>query len=246
LWPGLLSAMKNNLNRQHARVRLFESGRCFKPQSDSVLADESTKLAAVACGSLLPKHWDQETRPLDFFDIKGDVESLQTLTGKIDAFEFVAAQHPALHPGRSAQIHYAGQTIGYLGQLHPALQAWLDITEDAYLFELEMSAIAVTKLPAYQSFSRYPETRRDMAIIVPVDISSSRVLNIARTSAGPLLKKLELFDDYRGKNIPKNKKSLAFGLTLQHSSRTLTDAEVEEVVQSVMTALGQQLGAILR
>jgi len=204
------------------------------------------RLAGVVCGPLLPKHWDENARPLDFFDIKGNVESLRALTGSSESFEYSAVRHAALHPGQSAQICYLGQPVGYLGQLHPATQRWLDIGEPVYLFELEMVSITAAPLPVYQSFSRFPETRRDLAIVVSVDISASRVLNVARSAAGPLLKKLELFDDYRGKNIPNNKKSLAFGLTLQHSSRTLTDTEVEEVVRSVMAALSQQLGAILR
>jgi len=246
LWPGLLTALANNLNRQHDRVRLFEKGRCFQPLAGSTLANETESLAAVACGSLLPKHWKEETRGLDFFDIKGDIESLLMLTGDTEAFEFSVSGHPALHPGRSARLLHAGQTVGYLGQLHPAVQQALDIDETVYLFELKLSCITTASLPQYQSFSRFPETRRDLAIVVSQDITASRMLKVARTAAGPLLKKLELFDDYRGKNIPMNKKSLAFGLTLQHSSRTLTDAEVEEVVESVMVALGQHLGAVLR
>jgi phenylalanyl-tRNA synthetase beta chain len=182
-------------------------------------------------------------RAVDFHDLKADVEALLVLSGIGQDLRFESGRHPALHPGQTAEIRLGGKPIGRLGMLHPAAQARLGLDRPVVLFELMLAALRNGKIPNFREFSRFPSIRRDLAILVDESTSAQTVLDCARKAAGSLLVNLELFDEYRGKGIDSGRKSLALGLTLQDSSRTLNEDDAERVKTQVMSALRAELGA---
>lgn len=248
LWPGLLEAVRINLNRRHDRVRLFETGHVFlKGRAGSARArKEIHRLAAAATGSVLPKQWGDPSRVVDFFDLKGDLAALLALSAHRRDIQFHPAEHPALHPGRSARIKLGGDGVGYLGQLHPGHQKLIDIDQPVCLFELDLSLLAKAPLPSFSAVSRYPAVRRDLAVVVESGVKAQDVLDAVRAAAGDLLVELELFDIYEGEGIEKNHKSFAFSLTFQSESSNLTAGEADTKTAKIIKVLQRQLGARLR
>ncbi|MBA1194472.1 phenylalanine--tRNA ligase subunit beta [Pseudomonas entomophila] len=244
LWPGLVKAVQHNLNRQQDRVRLFESGLRFVGQLGAL--EQQPMLAGVVTGSRLPEGWANGRDAVDFFDVKADVEAVLGHAGALDAFAFVPGKHPALHPGQTARIERDGQEVGYLGALHPELAKALGLERPVFAFELILGEVAEGRLPAFSELSRFPETRRDLALIAGRDVSASAVLDTIRAHAGEWLTDLRLFDVYQGKGIDPDRKSLAVGLTWQHPSRTLNDDEVNATLQTILTSLEQGLNTTLR
>ena len=244
LWPGLVKAVLHNLNRQQNRVRLFESGLRFVGQL-AELRQESM-LAGVITGNRLTESWSHGRESVDFYDLKGDVEALLAAAGDAEAFRFVAGEHPALHPGQCARIEREGRTVGYMGAIHPQLAAELGIEQPLFLFELQLAGLAEGKLPVFSELSRFPEVRRDLALLVDRDTPAEELLSCIRESAGDYLTDLKLFDVYQGKGIDPLRKSLAVGLTWQHPSRTLNDDEVSAATQTILTSLGERFNATLR
>ena len=243
-WPGLLKAVSHNLNRQQSRVRLFETGLCFLPDDKGNLAQEAT-LSAVLTGSRSPESWHEKGIKVDFYDAKGDLESLLKLsTGK--DFRFVAGEHSALHPGQSADIFLGEQKVGAIGALHPSLVQQLDLGQSVYLFEIALSAITDRQVPSFKAPSRYPEVRRDLAVLIDRTTPAQELLDATRAAAGSYLVNLNLFDIYEGEGIDPQRKSLALGLTYRHSSRTLNEEEVNESIGNVIGALEERFGATLR
>lgn len=245
LWPGLSKVVQYNQNRQQGRVRLFESGLRFVPQANGELLQEPM-LSGIACASRLPEGWANGSDKLDFHDVKGDVEALLGQGGAGSQYRFQAAEHPALHPGQSAQISRDGELVGWLGALHPQLLVDLDIQGPVFVFELTLGKIIQGRLPKFAELSRFPEVRRDVALLVDKSVMADDLLSDIRANAGDALKHLRLFDVYEGKGIDPHRKSLAIGLTLQHSSRTLTDDEVNAVMDKVLVSLEQRFNATLR
>lgn len=244
LWSGLIQAVNHNLKRQQNRVRLFETGLRFVP-SDAGLQQIPT-LAMVVTGARLPLSWTAAEQPVDFFDVKGDVESLLSRTGEPNSWRFVAASLPALHPGQSARIEKNGVEAGWIGALHPLVQKELGIKQTVYLVQLDQSAVLAAAIPAFAELSRFPETGRDLALVVDRNVVVDDVLAAIREAAGEYLKNVTLFDVYMGKGIDPERKSLALGLTWQHPSRTLTDDEVNSAVEAVLANTSARLGATLR
>ncbi len=244
LWPGLLKALIHNQKRQQSRIRLFEHGLNFIPEGD-VLRQEPC-IGGVVAGAALPEQWGVPARPADFFDLKADVEALLVLTGEPEAFAFVAAAHPALHPGQSARIDRASEPVGWLGTLHPRVARELDVEGDAFVFELRLAGVQAARLPAFRELSRFPASRRDLAVVVDESVTAQAVQAVIRQRGGDLLREVWLFDVYRGKGMAEGKKSLAFGLNLQDFSRNLTDHVVEEAVSGIIAGLAEQFGATLR
>ena len=244
LWPGLVKALQHNLNRQQDRVRLFESGLRFVGQLEGL--QQEPMLAGVVCGSRLPEGWAQGRDTVDFFDVKADVEAVLGFAGALDAFTFVPGKHPALHPGQTARIERDGKEVGYLGALHPELVKSLGLDRPVFVFELILAEVSEGRLPKFQELSRFPEVRRDLALLADRDVASSSVMSVIRENAGEWLTDLRLFDVYQGKGIDPHRKSLAVGLTWQHPSRTLNDDEVNTTTQAILTSLEQRLNATLR
>jgi phenylalanyl-tRNA synthetase beta chain len=254
LWAGLIDSLRANLRRKATRVRLFELGRVFRADP-SVLAGplevagiaQPRRLAALAFGPVVDEQWASPERRVDFFDLKGDLESLpgaQSLTCRGQA-------HPALHPGRSACIEHQGRPVGWIGELHPALQQALELPSPPVLFELELDVLLERALPRHVEPSRFPPVLRDIALVLPVEIEAARVLTEIRAACASqpeaaLVQQVWLFDEYRGKGLENKEKSLAFRLRLQDTERTLSDAEVQQAVQAVLAHLESSLGARLR
>lgn len=244
LWPGLVKALQHNLNRQQDRVRLFESGLRFVGQLEGL--KQEPMLAGVVCGTRLPEGWAQGREVVDFFDVKADVESVLGFAGALDAFTFVPGKHPALHPGQTARIERDGREVGFVGAIHPELSKTLGLDRPVFVFELVLAEVALGKMPKFQELSRFPEVRRDLALLVDREVAASAVLDVIRENAGEWLTDLRLFDVYQGKGIDPLRKSLAVGLTWQHPSRTLNDDEVNTTTQNILTSLEKRLNATLR
>lgn len=244
LWPGLVKALSHNLNRQQDRVRMFESGLRFVGQLDGL--KQEPMLAGVVCGSRLPEGWAQGRDAVDFFDVKADVEAVLGFAGALNDFSFVPGSHPALHPGQTARIEREGRLVGFVGALHPELSKTLGLDRPVFVFELVLAEVALGKMPKFSELSRFPEVRRDLALIADREVSATTVLDVIRENAGEWLTDLRLFDVYQGKGIDPHRKSLAVGLTWQHPSRTLNDDEVNTTTQNILTSLEQRLNATLR
>lgn len=244
LWPGLVKALQHNLNRQQSRVRLFESGLRFVGQLEGL--KQEAMIAGVVCGKRLPEAWAHGREGVDFYDVKADVEALLGAAGALDAFSFVPGEHPALHPGQTARIERDGKLVGYLGAIHPELAKSLDLDQPVYLFEFVLAEVMSGRLPTFSELSRFPEVRRDLAVLVDREVAAEAVLDTIREAAGEWLTDLRLFDVYHGKGIDPLRKSLAVGLTWQHPSRTLNDDEVNTTTQNIVTSLEGRFNATLR
>ncbi len=243
LWPGLIQAMVYNLNRQHERVRLFEVGRIFTGTSDNV--EQHRHIGGVVCGSRYAEQWSEKQRPVDFFDAKADVEALLDL-GNEDNIHFVAESHPALHPGQSARIYKNQQAIGWIGALHPRLNKPLDINCRVYVFELALSAVLAAKVPSFTSLSRFPALRRDLALVVDDKKTAGEIEHCLNSIESDILVSIQLFDVYSGAGVEVGKKSIAIAFQLQHAERTLTDEDVDAVMNTVTQKLEQHVGATIR
>tara|TARA_R110000822_G_scaffold60287_15_gene150276 strand:- start:724 stop:3105 length:2382 start_codon:yes stop_codon:yes gene_type:complete len=244
LWSGLLPTIRHNLNRQHSRVRLFETGLSFVPEGNSLR--QESMIAGAITGSRSPEGWVNNQEDVDFFDIKADVEALLQIGHVYEQFSFVAAEHPALHPGQCAKIERNGELVGYLGQLHPRVQKALDLSQPVFVFEMCLSQVLEDELPFFKGISKFPEVRRDLAIIVDENISAAALCKTVRQNAGEQLVDLKVFDVYQGKGIENNRKSVALGLTFRASSRTLTEDEINVALERVLGALEKQYSASLR
>ncbi len=243
IWSGLLKAVDHNRKRQQPRVRLFESGLTFRPGPDGLV--QRRHLAGVACGEALPEQWASGKRAVDFFDAKGDVEALLALAGEDHRYRFVPAGHPALHPGQSACIERDGVAVGWVGTLHPRAEKALDLGTRVVVFELDLDAVTVGRLPTFQGVSKFPASRRDLAVLVPEAVSHDTVAACIRKHADPRLRELALFDVYRGQGLPDGHKSLAYGLIWQDFSENLTDQSVDVLMQAVVEGL-TTIGGSLR
>ncbi len=252
LWAGLVQTAVHNIKRQQPRVRLFETGLSFVPQpgKDPSNLDESLvqdpKLAMLLTGSRTEQSWSEGEQGVDFFDLKGDFESLLARTGSQARYSFVPAEHPALQPGQTASIELDGIAVGWIGALHPNLAKPLGLKQAVYLLEISLKAVRQVEVPAFKPLSKFPEMRRDLALVVTDATPVADVMSLIREKAGDYLTKLNLFDIYQGKGIDPDRKSLALGLTWQHPSRTLNEEEVNEAVENVLAHLADRIDAQLR
>jgi len=244
LLPGLLTSVVRNANRQEDRIRLFECGTVFAKKARK--RDEQSRIAGAVSGNQFPRQWGIEDRPVDFFDMKGNVELLVSLGANTDKVVFTSYSHPAFHPGQCAEVKIGKSSAGFVGRLHPVIQQKLDLDQAVYLFELDLSRLVHAPLPAYQSISRFPAIQRDLAVVVDDETEASELLSTIRENAGPDLKSLELFDIYQGERVEKNKKSFAFSLTFQSESSSLKAADIEDITSKIITALEASKGAQLR
>ena len=244
LWPGLVGVCRQNLKRQQSRIRIFEHGLRFYRQVNEIKQVKS--IAGLIAGDRSPEQWGCPPAPVDFFDLKGDVGALLALTGESAEFEFVPERHPALHPGRSARIRRGARPVGWLGALHPAQAARLDLGVEVYLFEIEAEEAFGARVPVAREVSRYPSVRRDLAVLVGEGVSWETIEREVRAAGGPLLREVRLFDVYRGEGIDSGLKSIALGLILQETSRTLTDDDADGVVKAVISRLERAIEARIR
>ncbi|MES2671305.1 MAG: phenylalanine--tRNA ligase subunit beta [Pseudomonadota bacterium] len=248
LLPGLVAALDRNVARQQSRVRLFEVGKVFAARTGEAPL-ETRRLAAVICGDAQAEQWGAPGRPVDFHDLKGDLDSLAIAAGA--ELEYRPSQAAWGHPGRSADVFRldadgAAARIGWIAQLHPRLQKALDLDTVAVAFEVDLAALQQRPLARSVALSRYPSVRRDLAFVVPETVSWAALAGTVKRAAGPSLRDLRLFDRYVGKGVENGCKSLAMGLILQEESRTLTDRDIDQVVAQVIAALRGEHGAEIR
>ena len=241
LIPGLVKAIAHNTSRQQSRVRLFETGLKFLPAEQT----EQVPMVALALSGFRDvEGWSSEKSAADFYDLKGTVEALLiNLAGRIT---FEPRIYPGLHDGQSAAILLDGQEVGRMGAIHPSVRKAMGVPANTVVAELEQSVVTELAMPAYQDISKYPETRRDLALVADKAISSGEVMSLVQGAAGSLMTKLDLFDVYEGTGLPEGKKSLAIGLTFQDQSRTLDESEVAGAVDKVLETLKSKLDIELR
>ncbi|MDF7669803.1 phenylalanine--tRNA ligase subunit beta [Orbaceae bacterium ESL0721] len=247
LWSGLLSAVLYNQNRQQPRVRLFETGLRFIPDTNSDLGiSQELMLAGVVTGTLYEDHWNLPKKQVDFYDVKGDIESLLSILGCENQVQFKRTEITALHPGQSAAIYVENECIGYLGVLHPEIEKKLGLNAKPLVFEINLAKINRKKIPIAHDLSKYPSNKRDIAIIVQNSIPAADIITECKNACGEQLIKINLFDVYQGDNIRGDQKSLAISLILQDKSRTLEDEDITNIVNKCITALQNRFKAILR
>ncbi len=242
IWSGLIPTWLYNRQRQHKRARLFESGAVYA--REGAASSERVRIAGLVAGSEWPEQWGAPTRGVDFHDVKSDLEALLGLD--FNEFRFEAARHPALHPGRTARIVRNDLAIGWLGALHPRLAEALDVTDPLILFELDWQGLCSAALPAPGEVSEFPSSRRDLAFVVPEAVAAQALLNLIGSAGGPLLKRVEVFDVYRGNGLAIGCKSLAFGLIFQDYSRTLNLEEIDAAIRSIIASVSARLGGSVR
>jgi phenylalanyl-tRNA synthetase beta chain len=246
---GLLENVRYNLNRKLERVRVFEIGRAFLRDPGVRDGDldvggirQPVRIAALAYGSAMAEQWGEPSRPVDFFDVKSD---LQNLIAPLAA-RFEATGHPALHPGRSARVLVEGREIGFIGELHPKWRTKYAVPGPAVLFEVDAGPLQTLGLPGYREVSKYPPVRRDLAVTVDETTPAQAMLDALMLARPAIVENIAVFDVYRGKNIDAGKKGLAFRVLLQDTQKTLTDAEVDAATAGLLKVLEQEFGAKLR
>ena len=242
LFPGLMQAARYNLNRQQDSVRLFELATVFTSEGGQIR--EAQALGGIAMGQAYPAQWGVESRAIDFFDVKGDIENL--LEGRLDELAFTQAQHPGLHPGQTAEVSLSGQVIGVVGALHPELAARFDLPLPALVFELQLEPWQTFPVADCRSWPKYPQAPRDLAMVVATEISAGAVQACVGRLELPELRHMSVFDVYQGASLGKNRKSIGLRLIFQSLSGTLSDPEVEALLQQIRRVLKQELGAELR
>jgi phenylalanyl-tRNA synthetase beta chain len=242
---GLVSSVVTNRKRQTNRVRVFEIGRCFAKDAAGKPVEgyhQPLRAAALAAGLAKAEQWGESNRNVDFYDVKADLEAL--LFPRVAEFE--RASHPALHPGRSARVLLDGREIGFIGELHPIWVQRYELGTAPVAFEIELDALLGTVTPAYKELSRFPAVTRDLALVVEQSVTTASLLKGLQQVAPAIVQRIELFDQYQGKGIEPNRKSLAFRVVMQETQRTLEDAEVDAAMTALTRHAEENLGAKLR
>jgi len=240
LLGGLLDTLRTNVNRKLERVRIFEVGRCFGRAEESY--NQPLRVGGLAYGPAFSEQWGEPKRPVDFFDVKGDVEALAWPL----AVTTEAAAHPALHPGRSARVKVGSKAAGWIGELHPRLLKAFDLAAVPIVFELDLDLLATLPFPATRPISRLPVVRRDLAVVVENAVSVQAILDALVAAKPPPVDKVTLFDLYRGPGVGPDKKSLAILVLMQDTARTLTDAEIDAAVAQLLRVIEDRFGGTLR
>ena len=239
LIAGLVGALRFNLNRKQARVRLFETGACFARVKGEYV--QSQRLSGIAYGDAQPEQWGSAAKPVDFYDVKADVEALFAP----QQLSFVSASHPALHPGRSARIYYSGQMVGWIGELHPQWQQQYDMAQSGVWFEVELDMLTQAAVPRASEIAKILPVRRDLAVLVDETVTVQTLIDAMKSASAPYVEEIAVFDVYRGKGLENGKKSLAFRVLLQDTQKTLTDLEIESSISQLVGVLNEH-GAQLR
>jgi len=249
---GLVANLRFNLARKLDRVRVFEAGRCFlrslekEDPRDPARAVagyyQPVRLGGLAYGPAAAEQWGTPTRRTDFYDIKGDVEAILAPRQA----RFAPVTRPGLHPGRAASVSIGGAVIGWLGELHPRWQQKYELPEPPVLFELDVEALTGIDMPQYREISKFPPVIRDRAVVVDETLPASALLEEMRRFRPAVVQDIRLFDVYRGGGLGRGKKSLAFRIVMQDTSKTLTDAEGDAAMAQLTELLASKFGAKLR
>ncbi len=248
LLPGLLNALEFNANRQHSRIRLFESGASYHKSESGFV--ETPRLAAAVCGKQVPSQWSADNaKQVDFYDLKGDLAAVLALTGRENDITFGEIEHKALHPGQSASVVLASDgvevVLGYIGRLHPSLEKKYGAGQ-IFVIELDLEKALLADLPEFKSVSKFPSVRRDLSVLVDENIPASSLLESVKSGVGKRLVKAEIFDLYQGQGVADNEKSVSLSIVLRNPDATMTDEESETLMEAALTQLEQDHGARLR
>ncbi len=243
LIPGLIQALQHNVNRQQSRVRLFESGQCFVPGEN--ILNQRPHIAAVITGNKLEEGLYTGSNPVDFFDIKGNLESILRFSDE-SSYRFNKSTNPILHPGQGADIIANDRVVGFVGALHPSVLDKLQLNQAVFVFEIDLNSILQAALPAFGELSKYPSIRRDISLSVDVKTSVQDLIDCIFSLKSRILQEVFVFDVYTGKEVRNSRKSVALGLILQDFSRTLVDEDVEKLIDKVLAQLKNQHEAVLR
>jgi phenylalanyl-tRNA synthetase beta chain len=238
LLPGLLTVLGTNLKRRLPRVRVFEVGRVFLREGDT----QPMHIGGLAFGPAAPEQWSLPLRPVDFFDVKGDLEALASPL----QLATPAAPHPWLHPGRSADVVIDKAKAGWIGELHPRLLRQFELAAAPVVFEVDVTALGTIAMPHACVMSRLPSIRRDLAITVNENIAVADILQSLRELAVPAVEAIDVFDVYRGPELPNGRKSVAILVLMRDTERTLTDEDSERIVAELLASLRTRFGATLR
>ncbi|MER2493992.1 phenylalanine--tRNA ligase subunit beta [Catenovulum sediminis] len=245
--PGLLSSVIYNANRQQNRVRLFEAGLKFIPDESAENGVKQTHIiSGVITGLKAGEHWDIDKSPVDFFDIKGDVEAIISEIDATAEYEFKIQSHSALHPGQSAAIYKNSEYLGFVGAVHPQVTKTIGLKTKAFVFELQTDVLLQSKITTAQAISKYPSNRRDLAFTVDKDSQIGLILNEIKKVGGNQLVELNLFDVYEGAGIAEEKKSFAVSLIIQDVEKTLEEKDISAITDAVVAQLKAKFGATLR
>ncbi|MEE8365027.1 MAG: phenylalanine--tRNA ligase subunit beta [Gammaproteobacteria bacterium] len=243
LLPGLVQALRHNINRQQSRIRLFETGLCFVPGKDGLR--QKPHIAGMITGARDEEGIHSKANPVDFYDIKGVLESVLRLSDR-ENYRFVKTDNPILHPGQGADLYHNDELTGFLGALHPSVISGLQLNQPVFVFESELTPILAAKLPKFCEMSKYPSIRRDIALTVDQDVPVQSLIDCIYSLKSEILQEVFVFDVYTGKEVRKGRKSVALGLILQDFSRTLVDEDVDKLVDKVLEQLEKQHNAFLR
>lgn len=239
LWGGLLDALSYNLNRKQDRAMLFEIGASYFAEQESYR--EETRVAGMCYGAFQSEQWSSNARDVDFYDVKATVDALTH-----NQAEYLAETHSALHPGQSARVYLYGKAVGWLGKIHPKWQQQYALTKNTVIFELSLGDLLQTKVAKYQEVSKFLPIRRDIAVLVDINLPVQAIVGAVTQAKIPLLHQIQLFDVYVGKGIPENKKSLAFLVLMQDTHKMLVDIEVEAAMAELLNLLVKKFDATLR
>ncbi|MBI4733216.1 MAG: phenylalanine--tRNA ligase subunit beta, partial [Rubrobacteridae bacterium] len=248
LLTSLLRVMKYNVNREQYDVRIFEIGHVFAHQKGKELPDEDAMLGIALSGAWHGDEWYEKARSLDFFDMKGLVEAvLDELGISDDGWSVRVFAHPALHPGRSAELLIGDEPIGFFGELHPDAQSAFDLPR-TYIAELNFNKLMdnAGELKQFGEIPKYPGISLDIAMLVDDSVLQDNLMEIIKAEGGKALESVHLFDLYTGKGIPDGKKSLAYSMTFRALDRTLTDEEALEARERILNRLNKEVGAEIR
>lgn len=249
LVPSILTTVAYTQARQSDSIKIFEVGRTYLPQALPLIdfPVEKRVLCAALSGRRNVLNWTESKADVDFYDMKGVVEGLLASL-QVAGYKLTPVAQSYLHPGKSCAIEYQGEQIGSFGELHPAVAANFAISSDTYILELALEPLvaAAVQVPQYQHLPKFPGTARDIAVVVPVDVSMSELEGVIRANAGELLTDVKVFDIYTGKQVAEGCKSMAFNLTFQADDRTLTDTEIDTVIKNVVAKVGEEYQAKLR
>lgn len=244
MWPGLIASMIYNLHRQQNAIKFFEIGVVFDVKNNQLT--ERARVAGLLMGQEGDLNWSEVAHRFDFFDLKGELQSLFASL-QLEELDFNRALHDALHPGQSAEIIINKQHAGWIGVLHPRLADALDLQHDVLLFELDLDLLVNTTPVRYKTISKYPLIRRDLSFLVDESISANQIERVVRAAVDhDWLKSFDVFDVYIGTHIPEGKKSLAIAITLQDAHRTLVDAEINETISAIIKSLENECFILLR
>ncbi len=244
LWPGMLEAAARNAARQQDRIRLFELGKSFHGTLEN--HDEVVRIAGLASGPVLAEQWGSKEQPADFFDLKSDVAALLRLAGPAEEISYEAIVHPALQPGQAAKIFRNGEAIGVVGKLHPQVAKHFALKRSIFLFELNSERALASQAPVAKTVSKFPTIRRDISFFVDEKITSAELVKAAASAAPDLIRSVRIFDVYTGQGVEIGLKSVAMGLILQETSRTLTDEDGDAAQAAAVQKLQQKFAAELR